>query len=67
MRIHLRRRKLPTRTNLLRELVRDLPDTPEGARDRALLLVGFAAALRRSELVALDRSDISFHPDGVRN
>ena len=39
------RRNPPTRTNLLRELVRDLPETPEAARDRALLLVGFAAPL----------------------
>jgi integrase len=60
------RRKSPTRTNLLRELVRDLPETAEGARDRALLLVGFAGAFRRSELVALDRSDVTFDPDGVR-
>ena len=29
-------------------------------RDRALLLLGFAAALRRSELVALDVSDLEF-------
>jgi integrase len=60
------RRNLPTRTNLLRELVRDLPETPEAARDRALLLVGFAGASRRCQLVALDRSDVSFDPDGVR-
>jgi integrase len=60
------RRKAPTRTKLLREMVRDLPETPEGARDRALLLVGFAGAFRRSELVALDRADIVFDPDGVR-
>jgi site-specific recombinase XerD len=60
------RRKAPTRTNLLRELVRDVPDTAEGARDRALLLAGFAGAFRRSELVALDRADVSFDPDGMR-
>jgi site-specific recombinase XerD len=60
------RRKSPTRTNLLCELVRDLPSTPEGDRDRALLLVGFAGAFRRSELVALDRSDITFDPEGAR-
>lgn len=34
-------------------------------RDRALLLVGFAAALRRSELVALDVADLRFMPEGV--
>ena len=31
-----------------------------GLRDRALLLLGFAAAMRRSELVALDVQDLSF-------
>jgi site-specific recombinase XerD len=38
--------------------------TLAGLRDRALLLLGFAAALRRSELVALDAEDLCFH--GVR-
>jgi site-specific recombinase XerD len=31
-----------------------------GLRDRALLLLGFAAAMRRSELVALDVEDLDF-------
>jgi hypothetical protein len=35
-------------------------DTLQGLRDRALLLLGFAAALRRSELVALDAEDLHF-------
>jgi integrase len=35
-------------------------------RDRALLLVGFAAALRRSELVALDVADVTVLPEGLR-
>src|SRR3989442_1145656 len=54
------RTKTATRTKFLRQLVLDVPDTTEGMRDRALLLVGFAGAFRRSELVALDRSDITF-------
>ena len=33
-------------------------DGPKGTRDRALLLIGFAGALRRSELVALNVADI---------
>jgi len=33
----------------------------KGLRDRALLLLGFAGAFRRSELVALDVSDIETH------
>jgi site-specific recombinase XerD len=38
----------------LRAMVRSLPDTPLGLRNKALLLVGFAGALRRSELAALE-------------
>ncbi len=37
-----------------------------GKRDRALLLLGFALAARRSELVALDVSDIEECPEGLR-
>lgn len=35
-----------------------------GKRDRALLLVGWAGALRRSEIVALNLNDIDFVPEG---
>jgi integrase len=34
-------------------------------RDRALLLLGFAAALRRSELAALDVADLEFTDEGL--
>jgi len=37
-----------------------------GDRDRALLLVGFAGALRRSELVSLDAEKLMWFEDGVR-
>ncbi len=36
-----------------------------GARDRALLLVGFVAALRRSELAALTLDAVAQHPNGL--
>ena len=36
-----------------------------GARDRALLLVGFVGALRRSELASLQVDDIGEHPNGL--
>lgn len=36
-----------------------------GHRDRALLLVGFVAALRRSELAALTLEQINEHPNGL--
>ena len=38
--------------------------TYQGLRDRALLLVGFAGALRRSELVALDVAHLKVADDG---
>lgn len=41
-------------------------DTLRGKRDRALLLLGFAGAFRRSELVALEIADLAFEPDGMR-
>ena len=41
-------------------------DTLRGKRDRALLLLGFAGAFRRSELVALEVADLAFEPDGMR-
>lgn len=37
----------------------------KGVRDRALLLLGFAAALRRSELVALDVQDLQVVREGL--
>lgn len=42
------------------------PDTLAGKRDRALLALGFAGALRRSELVALKVADLVEVPDGLR-
>src|SRR5207249_3655577 len=48
-------------------LLRVLPSgtTPKELRDRALLLVGFAGAFRRSELIAIDVSDLDFVVEGV--
>lgn len=39
--------------------------TPIGIRDTAIILLGFASALRRSELVTLRLDDITHHPDGL--
>ena len=57
----------PLTGDLLRPLIADL-DTERmvDVRDGALLLLGFAAALRRSELVALDVADLEFVAGGVR-
>jgi integrase len=52
---------------VIRAMIATLDEnTLMGARDRALLLVGFAAALRRSELAALDITDISETADGLK-
>ena len=37
----------------------------KAARDRALLLLGFASAMRRSELVAVMVEHVTYHPYGV--
>ncbi|WLR96572.1 site-specific integrase [Shinella sumterensis] len=42
-----------------------LGERPKDARDRALLLLGFATAMRRSELVALDVADVKFVTNGM--
>lgn len=52
-------------TENVRAIVEVLPDTLIGNRDRCLLLLGFASALRRSELVALDLADIADTHDGL--
>ena len=49
----------------LRKMLIEFEDDISGIRDRALLLIGFAGALRRSELVALDREDVRFTNDGL--
>jgi integrase len=49
----------------LRRVLKLLPSTLIGIRDRAVLLVGFAGAFRRSELVALNVEDLSFSGKGV--
>lgn len=41
------------------------PTTTHGIRDRALLLLGFACALRRSEIVALRVDDLEEAPGGL--
>jgi len=37
-----------------------------GARDRALFLLGFAGAMRRSELVGLDVAHVTWTEDGIK-
>src|SRR5687768_2810989 len=57
--------KKPVLVDELKAMVDALPGTLIGLRDRALLLVGFAGAFRRSELVSLDWHDIEFQKEGL--
>ncbi len=52
-------------TDILRTMLTTLDTSRAGLRDRALLLIGFAGAFRRSELVSLTVADLSFKPQGL--
>jgi integrase len=56
----------PAVTPVLRRLLASCdPERYIGLRDRAILLIGFAGMLRRSELVALDVADLRVVPGGL--
>lgn len=57
--------KAPVLVDDLRRMVDTLNASLMGKRDRALLLVGFAGAFRRSELVSLNVSDVTFDANGL--
>ena len=63
------RRPLDKKTALVLDrllpAIEAIPDTLPGLRDRALLLVGFAAALRPSEIAGLTREHLTRHADGI--
>jgi site-specific recombinase XerD len=58
-------RKAPAIAAKMRTMAALAPDGLTGLRDRALLLVGFAGAFRRSELVTLDVADIEETETGM--
>jgi site-specific recombinase XerD len=60
------RKKLPALAERVIAMTIGTGSGLKGLRDRALLLLGFAAACRRSELVALDWSDIEECDAGLR-
>jgi site-specific recombinase XerD len=57
--------KSPATAKLMAAMVRRIPNDLAGKRDKALLLIGFAAALRRSELVALQVAAIERAAGGI--
>ena len=58
-------RKAPADAAAIGAMLEQLPATLAGIRDRALLLIGLSAALRRSELVDLKVNDVERRGAGV--
>ncbi|MEO9336999.1 site-specific integrase [Mesorhizobium sp. SB112] len=60
------RQKAPATADVIHAILAHVPrDTMIGKRDRALLLLGFAGAFRRSELVGITFDDLTFNDNGV--
>jgi site-specific recombinase XerD len=57
--------KAPAMTDDIKAMVDATDAGLIGVRDRALILLGFAGAFRRSELVGLDVADCAFGKDGL--
>lgn len=49
----------------LKGMVAALPHSLVGVRNKAILLLGFCAGMRRSEIVGLDLGDVVFEPEGA--
>lgn len=58
--------KLAAKIAILREIVSPIEDDLPGLRDRALLLLGFAGAFRRSELARIEVADLEESEHGLR-
>ncbi|YCM46788.1 site-specific integrase (plasmid) [Verrucomicrobiaceae bacterium 227] len=55
-------------TDIIRETMKDCQEDlnlSKGKRDRALILIGFASAMRRSELCRMDVEDLNFVIEGL--
>ena len=59
-------KKHPATADKVLAMVALAPDSLGGLRDRALLLMGFGGAFRRSELVALDVGDVTECENGLQ-
>lgn len=63
-------RSLTSKPRALRQgevlaMVEAMPSTPQGARDRAILVLGVNAGLRASEFAALELSDVQIDDSGM--
>jgi integrase len=57
--------KEPTLSEDIRAMVDAQPDTLAGSRNKAILLFGYASAMRRAEIVALDPEHLKFTREGL--
>jgi site-specific recombinase XerD len=61
-----KKQKTPLLADAMQKMLDSCGSDLVGVRDRALLALGFACALRRSEIVALCVADLEAVPDGLR-
>ena len=63
----IRQKQAPAfKLNILKQLLKDFDiETKSNLRNKALLLLGFTGAFRRSELVALNVEDLNFTEEGL--
>ncbi len=59
-------KKVAATAGILRQILAPIPNDLRGLRDRALLLTGFAGALRRSELAAIQVEQLEKTERGLR-
>lgn len=59
-------KKAAATASIIREILAKIADDPRGLRDKALILVGFAGALRRAELAAIRVEHLEQTERGLR-
>lgn len=60
------KQKAAATVDIIHRLLAHIPaDTLQGVRDRAIILLGFAGAFRRSELVGIGLEDLTFTEQGL--
>ena len=59
------RQVAPATIEVVEQMLAVCEVSPRGIRDRALIAIGFGAALRRSELAAMQVEDVSIDPKGL--
>jgi integrase len=61
----LQKGKAPLLTDNIRAMVAAVPQSLLGKRDKAIILIGFSGAYRRSEIVGLNIEDLEYVAEGV--